>query len=564
MLRDPKNAEFKDQIYYALAELAVKDGNIREAKRYYTQSILWSIKNDRQKGISYLRLGDISFDEKNYVYAQKYYDSCVQVLPEDYESYDAIKAKAEGLTDLVFHYERYVFEDSVQRIAQMSDKEMEKYLEKTLKQMKEAEKKRKEEEAARLLEQQSRINSAASNVGSGSKWYFYNTKIKGSGFNDFRSLWGQRVLEDNWRRSAKGNSAIFEDDTTGTGDSTDFSQDIDSLTVDDLRANLPLTDEALVASNDNLMNSLYMLGVIYKEHLKEYTEATTYFTKVLDRGVAHPKVLPALYQLYLLKKGTSEGDMYRSRILKEYPDSEIAQILVDPDYLKKKEEKEKAEYLAYSNTYEKYRYHKFSEVLDICEKVITTDTTNQFLNKYYLLKAFCLSQLKSGNEAAISEPLVELIKRSPDSEEGKQAKIYLGKLNGGGNITDTVDDKSANYTVDMAAKHFFVVILKGESNDMAKAKIKLSNFSKEYFRSKNLDIQITPMGADVQLLRVRTFDNADDAKNYRETYASDAAKSSLGTMASDYEFFEINLENFKELSTKKDLPSYLEFYKANY
>ncbi|MBD3638135.1 MAG: hypothetical protein HUJ25_12355, partial [Crocinitomicaceae bacterium] len=174
MLKDPKNDEYKDQIYYALADIEMKDGNKELAIKYYSQSAFYSIKNNRQKGISYLALGNIYFNDQDYLKAQKYYDSCVQVLPEEYETYEQIKGKAEGLQDLVFHYETYVFEDSVQKKAQMPEEELEKYLEQQIEDIKEAERKRKEEEERRLIAQQNRIKNSGANLGSGSKWYFYN------------------------------------------------------------------------------------------------------------------------------------------------------------------------------------------------------------------------------------------------------------------------------------------------------------------------------------------------------------------------------------------------------
>ncbi|MBK6524527.1 MAG: hypothetical protein IPG07_02645 [Crocinitomicaceae bacterium] len=74
----------------------------------YSSSVYWSVKNNRQKGLSYLRLADMHFVEQDYVKAQKYYDSCVKVLPEDYDEYVVIKNKADGLADLVYHYETVV------------------------------------------------------------------------------------------------------------------------------------------------------------------------------------------------------------------------------------------------------------------------------------------------------------------------------------------------------------------------------------------------------------------------------------------------------------------------
>ena len=82
MLKDAKNAQYKDQIYYALANLELNRNDRVEAKVYLTESAFYSNGNARQKAMAYEKLGDLSYGEKNYVSAQKYYDSCSRFIPE--------------------------------------------------------------------------------------------------------------------------------------------------------------------------------------------------------------------------------------------------------------------------------------------------------------------------------------------------------------------------------------------------------------------------------------------------------------------------------------------------
>lgn len=572
MLKDPKNDEYRDQIYYALAELEWKDANKEEAIANYSRSAFYSVKNDRQKGVSYLKLGDIYFNDQDYLKAQKYYDSCVQVLPEEYETYEQIKGKADGLSDLVFHYETYVFEDSVQRKAQMSPDELEKYLKQQVKDMKEAERLRKEEEQRRLIAQQNRIKNSGATTGSGSKWYFYNQKVNSTGFNDFRALWGQRVLEDNWRRTNKTSYGNIDPDDQDAIDSLEAanSVDEDTLSVEMLMANLPLTPELMDSSNNRLMSSLYMLGIIYKEQLKETKEAQKYFEKVVNRGVEHPKVLPAMYQLYLIHKkagASSKASQYKERILKEYPNSDIAQLMNDPDYLKKKQEREQEELNKYSAALEDYRYRRYNNVLAACNKVIQEERDNQYLNKYYLLKAFTIGRSKPGNVNAIRQPLDELYQMAPASEEGKQAKIYLNKLDQGLQIvtpdTNTVVPEVSPFIYDEGLAHYFVVVFPKDGGRINATEIKLANFNREYFKSKQLKVIKTQFGED-QLFMVRTFDSQEDANTYKITFNSNPAKMTIGKMATDYEHFLINASNFPKIMEQNSLTEYLDFYREKY
>ena len=567
MLRDDKNAEFKDQIYYALAEMDFKEGNKESAKANYSRSVYWSLKNNRQKGISYLRLADIHFNDKQYIPAQKYYDSCVKVMPEDYPEYEYLKGKAAGLADLVYNYETVVFEDSVQAIANMSEDQREKYLEQTLKDILDARALKKFQDEQKLLATQSRVNVQNDAGGSGSKWYFYNLKVKGSGFNDYKAQWGTRTLEDNWRRSTK---TSFNFDEENVDSVVTEVKPKDSLSVDDLRANLPLTPEAMDSSNRRIMNSLYMLGIIYKEQLKEEAEAISYFKKVIDRNIEHPRVLASMYQLYLIysKKGSPEANSYKELILEKYPDSEIAEIMRDPDYLKKKEEDNKKELNDYSATLNDYQTRNYGMVIYRCNEVIAYDTTNKFLYKYFLLKAFAISKTDPGNSTAISSPLQQLYDLAPTSDEGKQAKIYLDKINNGLNIVDPDKTETTNteglFTVNESVPHFVILVFPNDQGNIEPAKIKLSNFNNEFFKTKRYQISNSPLNDGNQLLIVKTFATLDDAKLFIQSLKSNQAKVTLGTMGNDLESFVIHSANFSALFTSKNLEAYRSFYLENY
>jgi len=567
MLRDDKNAEYKDQIYYALAELDMREGNVAEAKQNYSNSVYWSVKNNRQKGISYLRLADIHFEEKDYVKAQKYYDSCVTALPTDYEGYEALKSKAEGLSELVFHYETVVFEDSVQMIAAMSEKEREKFLEQTLKDINEAKALKKFQDEQKMQATQSKVNSQTTTSGDGAKWYYYNIKVKGSGFTDYRAQWGTRPLEDNWRRSNKTTFSFNEEEVDSAGT---IIEKKDSLSVDDLLADIPLTQEAIDTSNNKIVSSLYMLGIIYKEQLKEEPEAISYFKQTIKRNIEHPRVLAAMYQLYLIykKNGSPEAEDYKNQILARYPESEIAKLMKDPDYLRKKDEESKKELNDYSATLNEYKTRNYGAVIYKCNEVIAYDKNNKYLNKYYLLKAFAISKTDPGNNTAIASPLQELYDKSPESEEGKQAKIYLDKINAGNPIVDP-DKVNTNavpspYELNNATPHFFILVFPNSKGTIEPSKIKLSNFNNEFFRTKRYSVSTTPFDTVNEFIIVKTFGDTEEAKSFMLAFKSEQSKVSLGTMASDFQFFLINSANFTALFTAKDLAAYLVFYQANY
>lgn len=563
MLKDSKNEEYKDQIYYVLADLDIKDNDIASAKSNLTKSAMYSINNDRQKGMSYLKLADLSFNEKDYIPAQKFYDSCIAVLPKAYENYESIAAKASGLQELVVNYEIVQRQDSLLMIAGMSEKQREKFLEATLKQIKADEARKKAEAEARLLAQQARLNSAAANTGSGSKWYFYNQKLKGNGVNEFKVDWGQRKLEDNWRRANKESLGDFDEDS----DSSFVDEEDKGLTVDDLRKDLPLTQAAVDSSKNMIMNALYNLGIIYKEQLKETGESIDYFTSVVDRKIDHAKVLPAEYQLYLLYKKngkTGKANVYKNLILSDYPDSDIAKLLLDPDYLKKKAKKESKALEDYGVTLKNYRYRRYLMVLTDCNEVINTDTANPYLYKYYLLKAFATSKSNIGGVAAVEKPLRELVRIAPTSEEGIQAKMYLGVIDGGGKIVKDDVVKKVNYKKNTNSPHYFVLIFPNDAGDINPVKNKISNFNTAYFKKDNLKLSNGIIGNDKETIKIKTFENETKAMIYLKAFGTKSSEGVLDSIAKDFEYFIVSKENQILFMKNYDLEGYIKYFKENY
>jgi len=78
MLKDDKNKEYRDQIYFALANIELKNGNVDLAIVNYNYSIRESVNNNKQKRLSYLQLAELHFEKTDYHQAQKgTFNQCV-------------------------------------------------------------------------------------------------------------------------------------------------------------------------------------------------------------------------------------------------------------------------------------------------------------------------------------------------------------------------------------------------------------------------------------------------------------------------------------------------------
>ncbi|MEY3236284.1 MAG: hypothetical protein RI883_385, partial [Bacteroidota bacterium] len=484
MLRDAKNSAYKDQIYYALADIELQKNNKPQAIEYLTQSAFYSVSNTRQKGMSYEKLGNLSFADRDYVRAQKYYDSCATVIADNYPNAEGVRNKALKLADLVAAVETANFEDSVQRIAQLSDEDRIKFIENVIKQKKEEEANRKKREAERLRELQQNQNNFADNGGNGSKWYFNNAKTRSDGFDEFRKLWGTRENEDNWRRTDK--TAIFvnkEDSEDSVIVENEIVEElVDSMTVDMLLTDIPLTDSSLVASNERLLEALYNAGIIYKEQLNEMDLAKVQFNAVRSKNIEGVYDMSSAYQLFKMYDGSNPDGATENKnyILATYPNSDYANYLRDPDFFVKRKEREALAEQEYIVILDRYNKGLYFPVLAKADFVITNEKDNKYRAKYMLLKAMCMGQT-SDNKQELLPILDQLILEYPKTDEEVRAKEMIDIIKNGysKNIISDFTDKTP-YTFNDEIEQWVIVFLdKAESSTIGKSKI--SDFNREFF-----------------------------------------------------------------------------------
>ena len=123
MLKDSKNVEYLDQIYFALGNIAMEEGQREEAIEYYQLSVSTSIRNQYQKGFSSLTLAEIYYETPDYILSATYYDSAVSFLDVDYPGYAGLASLSASLGDLVYNISTYELEDSVQVLAALPEEQ---------------------------------------------------------------------------------------------------------------------------------------------------------------------------------------------------------------------------------------------------------------------------------------------------------------------------------------------------------------------------------------------------------------------------------------------------------
>ncbi|MDG1333589.1 MAG: hypothetical protein P8P74_14730 [Crocinitomicaceae bacterium] len=563
MLKDQKNAEFKDQIYYALADMEIRAGDVAQGKVYLHQSAFYSVNNTRQKGMAYERLGNMSFSEKNYVFAQKYYDSCGRVIADTYPNAEGIRNKAIKLSDLVVAVETAQYEDSVQRIAQLSESDRESFLKDLIKKIEKEEKARKEKEAERLLELQQNENLFAQ-TGTGSKWYWNNQKTRAQGYEEFRRLWGERENEDDWRRSDKVQNFISDGDPEFVDGDTSNVADVvqeDSLTVESLTVGLPLNDSLMALSNERLLEAYYNAGYLYKEQLKEESLAEENFNKVLDRNVENKHNLLSAYELYTMYKNTNptKAEEMKSYILNNYTNSDYANYLRDPDFFIKKKERDALAEESYTRVLERYNKKLYGPVLAQADKVINEEPDNIFRSKYMLLKAMCLGQ-RFDDKDTLLPTLNRVMDEYPKTPEASRAQEMIDIIKNGysENIVADFSSKSPYKYNDRV--ELMVVVFPDAKRSSSDVKSRISDFHREFFSRDRLKIK-SKVFKDGSVIIVDEFKNESDAAKYISAYKN-TRKYLLDLQ--NAKIMMISQENLIILLQKQDSKEYDLFYEDYY
>jgi tetratricopeptide (TPR) repeat protein len=575
MLKDTKNSDYLDQIYFGLAEIAIKDGNTAKAEDYLLKSIQKSTTNTQQKGISSVTLADLYFEIPKYPLAGAYYDSAVSFLNKDYPDYEIVLNKKKSLSRLIADYNIINTEDSLQRMAKLSDSELDKMIKAMMQKAIDDEEKAKEdaENAAFNSANSNEINNGAQqNVGTGSSWYFYNQQQLTFGFSEFQKRWGTRKLEDNWRRSSKQVTANFNNDETDTLKGkqiavVDTSGPTKSKTY--YKKNLPLTKEKVDASTLKIVEAYYDLGLIYKEELMNLSKAASTFETLNQKYPGNKYEATCyyqLYRLYLAMKDNANAEINKNLILSKYPDSDFAQILRNPMYNAEKSNRLQKIEAYYEETYLAYTDGKYSEALERCNAADTLIAQSKFKPKFALLKSLCIGRLKpvAEFELALKQVVADYPKDSVKIR-AEEILIVIHKLKFGDKPPEVIDTASAKatYKTGPDKTHFFVLAFDTKDVNTEQQSVAVSDFNTKYFESKNYKSNYMPFGKNKGLIVVRLFKNSTEALQYFSTTQNDD-DIYKNLEAGTYSYFVISDENYNVLFKEQDTNKYVEFFAQNY
>lgn len=585
MLKDSKNREFQDQIYFALAEIDIKEKNDTSAINNLRMSVASSIQNDFQKSISALRLADIYFNKQQYGFAQRYYDTTLLYLPEEFPDYDAISDRTEIVSRLVDNLQTIHVQDSLQTLAKLPEAQRMAIIDQTIS----VHLKREEQRLLREKEERMALDAGVVTGGArltdqqggtvvgGGGWYFYNPSAVGMGYSEFIRKWGRRRLEDNWRLSNK-RVVAFDQMADQTGESDSITQgDASVLSSTDLAnrqtyiAPLPLTPEKVEASNELISSSLYDAGIIYLEELFDVPRAESTFSTLLERFPEHKNALQAHYYMYRINKdaGDSTTMAYHSQqIINNYPESDYAKLLIDPDYKAELEAAQNRVKTLYEETWQAFQDQLYRMVIIYSNDAIQNYPGSELIPQFAYLRALAIGKTE-GTETMNIE-LAQVANDYPASPVVPYINTILGKevvvpQAPGASIADTTiaPPVTSIYTFDPANTHFYALIVDRASINISATKTRISDFNTKNYNSNNLQVNSVTLDGNQEMITVSSFNNGEEALAYFSHLASDTYVFS-GMKEGTFNQFIISASNYPVFFQDKQVPVYLEFFKRNY
>ncbi len=577
MLKDSKNTEFQDQIYYALGNILMEEGDREKAIEYYHNSVTASVQNNYQKGESCLTLAEIYYNEPKYTLSAAYYDTAVNLLDVEYPNYNSLSSRSLSLNNLVRNINTFELQDSVQVLADMTESERFAVIDNIIADV------RKEEEVARLRQQEAMQDLQFSRSGTltnssgfgdnqqGGRWYFYNLNAKSFGQPEFRMKWGDRKLEDNWRRANKQTVAELMDvegvDASATQEGYD-GQIIDNKSREFYMRDIPLTDSTMAISHIKLEEALYNMGMIYRNDLLDYDQAIESLEELISRYPDDKYTMASYYYLHDLHNNIQQptkANYYKEILNRKYPDSHMAKLLSNPNYIEELEAERSKVSRFYESVYTNYKNNNYSEVIRLAEQGMQQySDEEEMLVQLAYLRAMSIGA-SSGKEALKTE-LDSILAWYPGTEIAKEAQDMIDYMYVAFPVikeADQVKEAVNLYTYTPESNHRFLLALM-KSEDLNQANFNLLNYNLDNFNTYDLKIELKQLNVDYNILVVGGFTNNEGVERYAERVKNDIVDI-VGEMSSDfYALSLISEENYAKLLEVKEFKPYLLFYRQNY
>lgn len=597
MAKDPNNRQYLDQVYYAIGNVYLARNDTATAMSMYEIGLDEGKGRTAERGILLLNMATIYWSQADYINAQRCYSEAVGIIDKSHPRYDEVMLRSSVLEKLVEYKSEIELQDSLQLLSSLPEDELldaiDRAIQKYEKEEQEnAEKLRRMEKEA--LEEESR--SAMSVVASDNSWYFYNTALVKEGSAKFTSTWGRRRLEDDWRRQDKSASTDSVPDSTddgsngespadtgeNNGEMEENSQDTipnDPHTREYYMRMIPFTQKQKTESDNILSESLFKIGVIYKDELSEYELAEGNLTRSANEYPSFEYADDALYNLYLMYSlwgRRDDAQAAKEALLEKYPESRYALSLSNPyfeeDVLYGKHREDSLYQVAYNH----YVNGNMGSLLECCRKSAERYPDGQLRPKFMFLEASAL--LSANDTEGFLNILRQIVEKYPSDDLSNLAKLITdnarsGKLLRSASFSSIWDFRNGMEDMDsiqaLNRPEFnpermqdYVIVMAYPTDSLSENQLlfETARYNFTRYMIRNFEMEFRHEGA-ISMLVIGEFLNFDEAYLYRKRLYDEIGMSEkldgITTLI-------ITPQNLEILLKYYSFNEYIEFYNGQF
>lgn len=570
MIKEVKYSEYLDQLYYTKGEIQLEAGSMKEALSSFSSSILNNTNNISLKQETYFKLAYLFYDKEDYVSAKNYFDSTVQVLEKDDARFNECSRYANNLSEVAMNIEIIKLQDSLLNMTTWTDEQIEALAERLV------------EEGKSLVSEGKTNKSGRKSTGllSGTKaslknssFFAYDKMDKERGQKRFRDVWGDIVLEDNWRRRDK--SGIFGgiEDTADIEKVSEDGNDEDKIgkLINQIKSQIPYGDEARAEINEKLELAFFDLGKAYRDKIQNYKRAADTHSELLRRFPEFESKLDVYYYMYLnnLDLGNqSQADYYKEKIMSEFPDSEFAKAISDPNYGKSKLSKEQQLSKFYEETYNLFEAGNYQEAYDQASQADQLfGKDNKLKAKFALVKAMATGSVKGKDDYV--KALRDVIIKYPNTPEKARADEILRFLQGDKDAFTGIDIEEVDdiFSVEDDKLHYVAVVMYDILPDkMVNSKISISNYNKKFHKLKKLQLSESSLDRKkkTEIILVRKFENKEKAMTYYNEVNTSKNEFINNAEPGSYTIYAVSQRNYRKMIIDKSDARYRVFFDKYY
>lgn len=554
MAASDNNKGYLDQVYYALGNVYLLQRDTARAIAAYEQGNEKATRSGTEKGVLLLRLGNLYWEQEKYSDARRCYGEAIGLLDQDRPGYKELALRSKVLDELVPYTDAIYLQDSLQRLANMSEADRNKAIDRVIEELikKEKEEKRAQQEAeAEQQSQQNRGNTTTQQTPAttqqGGAWYFYNPQVVSQGKQRFEQQWGRRPNEDNWQRSNRTVLKFGDDESEGEAEE-DGQEDSDAATeekvdsvladVDDPHkrayylAQIPFTEEQKQQSDAIIMESLLKAGIILKDKLDNLTLGHRMLYRLVTQYPQYELNDEAWYHLYLIyaRQGKwDEAEMALDQLRQQYAESQWTILLTNPYYAENQRFGQHIEDSLYAATYEAFREERYQEVATNVILSAQRFPTGQNRAKFLFIEG--LTFLNNQRADSCVARMRQIVEQYPESEVSDMAgQIVKGvqqgrRLQGGRMTMDDIwrrrqnlehpDDSTAIDTLSTVrdTRYTFILAYSPDSIDQNQLLYDMAKYNFTSYLVRNFDIAIDTDGP-ISRMMVSGFRSYDEALQY--------------------------------------------------